>query len=351
MKAVTSFVSRKRRILARLLPLVLLVALITVMISQTVFAQNTYVITDGDQVKVYTSYATDPIAVLNEAGFELDADDFYTTQLSDGVSEITVQRCQNITVDYCGNVLAVSSYGETLEELLSRLDIGVYGDLNISLPLNTQTYDGMQVSVSRIVETEETYTVDMPYDTTYCYDSSLPAGKQQILIPGVSGEARCTASVVYVNGKEQSRVVMQQTVTKQPIEALVAIGTGEDLAPAVKPPVIKDGMIITADGEVLTYDRVDQYYATAYTSMDEGCDEWTAIGTRARVGAIAVDPTIIPYGTRMFIVSNDGEYIYGISCAEDCGSSIKGKRIDLFMETLREAFQFGERYITVYFLT
>ena len=74
------------RIVALVLPLVCLV----VLLSQTALAQNTYVITDGDQVTVHTSYATNPETVLLEAGVELAENDFYTTADGDGVSEITV---------------------------------------------------------------------------------------------------------------------------------------------------------------------------------------------------------------------------------------------------------------------
>ena len=90
--------------------------------------------------------------------------------------------------------------------------------------------------------------------------------------------------------------------------------------------------------------------ATAYTCEGWGRPGITATGTIARVGAIAVDPRIIPYGTRMFIVSDDGEYIYGIATAEDCGKSIKGMRIDLYFDSVAECNTFGIRDCTVYFL-
>ena len=111
---------------------------------------------------------------------------------------------------------------------------------------------------------------------------------------------------------------------------------------------IKDGLIYLPTGEVLTYDRVMTSLATAY--CDKGL---TATGTQARVGAIAVDPEVIPYGTRMFIVSKDGEYIYGLATAEDCGSKkhIYDTRIDLHFDTYAECRAFGARYCRVYFLS
>jgi 3D (Asp-Asp-Asp) domain-containing protein len=65
---------------------------------------------------------------------------------------------------------------------------------------------------------------------------------------------------------------------------------------------------------------------------------------------IAVDPDVIPYGTRMFIITSDGAFVYGVSTAEDCGGAIKGDRLDLYMPTYRECMQFGRQDCTVYFL-
>ena len=88
----------------------------------------------------------------------------------------------------------------------------------------------------------------------------------------------------------------------------------------------------------------------SYTKTDAGCDDYTSTGTLARYGAIAVDPSVIPYGTRMYIVSNDGAYVYGIATGEDCGGAIGGARVDLYYDTTEECFAFGRRDCTIYFL-
>ena len=104
------------------------------------------------------------------------------------------------------------------------------------------------------------------------------------------------------------------------------------------------------DGQVLTYYKKAQFRTTAYSHMDAGCDMITATGTTVRVGAVAVDPTLVAYGTRMFVICNDGSYVYGIATAEDCGGGIKGNQLDLYMPTRSECFQYGKRMCTVYFL-
>lgn len=334
------------RMAALALPLFLL------LLSQTVFARNTYVITDGDTVLVHTSAATDPAAVLNEAGLALGEDDTYTTQTGIGVSEITVNRSQTVTVENCGQVLTVSDVSGTVGELLQQLDIAVGGNVAVSVPLEMELADDLVITISETVRTTETYTTSIPYETVYCTDDSIPEGTQVVMTTGVDGQLLCNANVVYVDGQETSRTVMEQTVVSHPVNEVIAVGTGGATVSEylMQLPVISDGTITLPTGEVLTYTGTFQAKASAYTHTDAGCDFITATGTTVRIGTVAVDPTVIPYGTRMFIVSNDGMYIYGIATAEDCGSAIKENRIDLYFPTHDECIQFGRRDCTIYFL-
>ena len=351
--------AKPMRLIALLLPVICIVLLL----SQTVFAKNTYLINDSGKVVIHTTYATDPAEVLDEAGLELGEDDTFVTQPGFGVSEITVQRKQSITINHGGNVLDVISYGETVESLLERLDLILTNEDVVSVALNSQTFDGLNITISRSVEVEETYTLTIPFETTYQEDPTLAKGEEVLLTAGVNGQMVCTASVVYVGKEEVSRTVLTEEVMVQPVNEVIAVGTGEDVKPhrndlpsnLIRPqftgkPVIGDDYIITPDGQYLTYTRKDKFTATAYNNRDPGCTDYNYIGTLCRVGAIAVDPAIIPYGTRMYIVTNDGKYIYGIATAEDCGSAIKGKRVDLYFDTVAECNRFGIRDCTIYFL-
>lgn len=338
------------KLIVRIVLMALPIAILFVLLSQTAFAQTTtYVITDGDQTTVFTTSETDPADILAEAGFTLGADDIYTTAQGEDISEITVQRSQRITVNYHGQPMELRSYGETLEDLCNRAGLSVYGNNTASMPLGTMTYDGMEVTIDNVVEQEQTYTVEIPFETTYCDAPSLPEGEKKVLVDGTVGQMRTTASVKYVNTVEESRTVLSETVTQEPVDRIILVGTGEGASS--KMPAIGDGIIVTADGEVLTYSHSGQFKTTAYTHTDPGCTMFTSTGTRVRVGAVAVDPRVVPYGTRMFIVSNDGKYIYGIATAEDCGGGVKGNHIDLYFETDGECWTYGVRQATVYFLT
>ncbi len=91
-------------------------------------------------------------------------------------------------------------------------------------------------------------------------------------------------------------------------------------------------------------DRVLYVTATAYSAYDPGNSPYTASGTLVRHGVIAVDPSVIPLGTRVFIPG------YGEAVAEDIGWGIQGNMIDVAFDTHEEALMFGRQNIELYIL-
>jgi len=302
--------ARRKSVVMRIVTLLVPVVAVLVLLSQTAFAQNTYVITDGERVVIHTSSATDPATILTEAGLSLGEDDTYTTSPGFGVSEIAVQRS----------------------------------------PAAEETADDLRLGSVGVVHSTQTYTVSIPYETVYFNDENLPAGAEKVITSGREGQMQHTADVTYENGVETARTVISKTVLEQPVNEVIAHGVGLEAESELGKTVIGDGYIILPSGETLTYNDTMQVVATAYNHTESGCDMYTSTQTRVRVGTVAVDPRVIPYGTRMFIVTNDGEYIYGVCTAEDCGSWIKRKRVDLYYPTMREVNKFGVREATIYFL-
>ena len=136
-----SKVLRRKILLMRLYVLTLtliLVLAMTALLSQTALAR-TYVITDGDRVVTYTTFATDPEEVLGQAGVTLSKDDTFTTQAVEGAASITVRRAQKIIVQYHGQTRLATTFGETAGELLSRLNLEVFGEDLVSHGLEGET--------------------------------------------------------------------------------------------------------------------------------------------------------------------------------------------------------------------
>ena len=319
-------------------------------LSQSVFAKTTYVISDGTQVTVHTTFETDPYNVLKEAGVELDHIDTYTIASGTGVSEITVQRGQRITIELFGDILQVVSYNETVGQLLERLTLDLGENAHISIPTNAMTSEGMVIRIQRHSVNTDTYTEEIPFETVYQNTNYLPKGKEVLLTKGVNGIMTCTDELTLVNGIEQGRVRINEEVTQPAVTQIVAVGTGNG-KPKSGAPLIGDGVIITPQGKILNFGSVGVFEATAYMTMPPYTYDTTATGTKVHVGTVAVDPKVIPYGTKMYIVSVDGTIVYGEGTAEDCGPAIKNDRIDVFYHTFAECSIFARRDCYVYFLT
>lgn len=374
---------RRRAWLRRLIVVAVLAAAVGALLSQTVFAQTSYIITDSDRVTVHRSYSSDPYEVLTEAGIELEEEDTYETGYADGMNQITVRRMQMVTVINRGAQSVIGTYGETTGSLLARMGITPGTGDTLSCSSETQTYDGMTIElVHTETRIEEEDTV-VPYPVNYYEDPDLEPDAEIVLVAGQNGLTHVKSEVTYRNGKEVSRVIVQETVQTKPVTQLVIRGVdrtimeqpadpepAEQAAPAASSGTASgssssgssssggsryDGsaetsgnVIMTSSGESYTYVDVMTCSATAYTC--EGYVGHTYSGTLARVGAIAVDPTVIPLGTKMYVVSNDGQYVYGYCVAEDIGGGIKGNKIDLYFDTYAECWDFGVRMCTVYIL-
>ncbi len=87
--------------------------------------------------------------------------------------------------------------------------------------------------------------------------------------------------------------------------------------------------------------------ATAYTASRYAR---TASGERVSLGVVAVDPRVIPLGTKLYIQSLDGSIDYGYAIASDTGGAIKNRKIDLFFNTYSDCTKFGVRNVRVYIL-
>ena len=97
------------------------------------------------------------------------------------------------------------------------------------------------------------------------------------------------------------------------------------------------------------YEKVLDIKATAYAPGAHDNDQWgdkTFLGTDIRPGVIAVDPNVIPLGSKVFIQYPDGHGEYAV--AEDTGGAIKGNRIDVAKTSVDHALDFGKKDVKVF---
>lgn len=175
----------------------------------------------------------------------------------------------------------------------------------------------------------ETRTVEVPVEVQYERVDTLPKGEEKVLQEGTVGLDEVEEEIHYKQGDViDTKELQRKTITP------------------MQPKVVQVG---TREVEVSrSYDRVREVItmeATAYLPTDGGGDGITATGIRARHGVVAVDPNVIPLGTRVYIPG------YGEAIAADTGGDIVGNRIDVVLEDYGSAMQFGRRTVDVYILS
>jgi 3D (Asp-Asp-Asp) domain-containing protein len=217
---------------------------------------------------------------------------------------------------------------KTVREVLNALDVN-YQDCKVYPALNSKVTPGMTINLMDKNSEVVTRTEAIPYSVEIRNNDNMPRGRRTVISPGKTGEALVTARVVSIGDHQFNREVGREVVSN-PVAEVVEVGTGAN-------------MLETSRGFV-RYKQVRQMEATAYTLAEGSGTGLTSIGIVPYHGIIAVDPSEIPYGTKVYIPG------YGFAMAGDCGGAIVGNRIDLFMDSYSDAIQWGRRNVNMYIL-
>ena len=261
--------------------------------------------------------------------------------------DVRLTAGQGVDIVQGDSVLSVTAQDETVTVLLDRLEIQAGPMDMIAVDLSGSRAE-ITIASELIFYEQETETT--PHQVTYVSDPFLPEGQEVVETQGHDGYHTEVYEVICHQGEISSRHLVD--LLEEPVQdTVIRVGAGQDAAVTeIRENGDGSGALVLADGTEIPYTEVRDMKATAYTTGDPGVGTITATGTTVRVGTVAIDPRSIPYGTRMFVVSNDGLYVYGFAVAEDTGGAIKSNRIDLYYNTYNECIQFGRRDCTVYIL-
>ena len=261
--------------------------------------------------------------------------------LRDSVVEASQSDSKSITIHMGGKTKSVSTKVATVGDLLSEVGISLDSNDKISHPVNTKLTDKMVITVKKVDVKEVTKVEAIPFETVYI-GSDQSAGS--ILQHGENGEKKVTYKVTYVDGKEFKKEVLNSLVTKKAISSKVSCGPKVSTPVASRGGSRKSSKKTTSRGQSIRGSKkVLTMTATAYAAESFRHSK-TATGTRAVRGVIAVDPRVIPLGTKVYVEG------YGYAVAADTGGAIKGNRIDLVMNTVRECRNWGRRQVKVHIL-
>ncbi|RVU55580.1 3D domain-containing protein [Anaerosphaera multitolerans] len=326
---------RFKRKLARILVVGTLLSSVVTMGFNTVLGKDVNLIIDGDTKEIIT-YSSTVDDFLKSEGIELKEGEVVTPSLETPITadmDIMISEPQEYVVREDLNYTIVNSTGRTVEEVLEEAKIPFNEEDILTPAVGVELEPSQTISIDRVEKESFTQEEAIPFKTVQKENSELYKGDTKVITKGVEGRKLNTVQNTFVNGELVSIDVLSSEVVSEPVDQVEEIGTKE--APSIK------GLEGKKVKKVITME------ATAY---DPTAGDKTALGTKARVGAVAVDPKVIPLGTKLYVESLDGYSSYGYCVAEDTGGAIKGNKIDLFYNTHEKALDFGRRNVRVYVL-
>ncbi len=193
------------------------------------------------------------------------------------------------------------------------------------------------VSVAHVDSWTETVRKKVAAQVVKRWAYTLPVGATQVIDPGAPGVAEVSYAVSRsADRKALHRTALVSRVLRAPRARIVAEGIAEYALSGLAEQGVRGTLRLASSALSMM--------ATAYTADCYGCSGTTASGRPAGHGIVAVDPRVIPLGTRMYIPG------YGHAVAGDTGGAIRGNRIDLGFNSTSQAFRFGRRPVTVYLI-
>lgn len=323
------------------LALLTLTAVFLTAIATTNYAAALYILTGADDAAIVLDGKT--------AVPDLSSQMIFVTTGGRGY-DVTLAAGQTVTVLRNGEIQTVQSSKESISKLLERIGI-------VPSPLETVAVDlagpGVEITVAEEIIYYDRVVEKVAFDTVRVANPEMKKGTEKVVQEGADGVRTSIYEVVFSNGQELSRQFVEE-VDSTAVDQIVEYGTAADATVNTKSAISSvsknndgSGMLTLADGSTLSFSAVKSMTATAYTAGHGGADKCTATGTTVRVGTVAVDKRVIPLGTKLYIVTNDG-IVYGTAVAEDTG--VKGSKVDLYFDTYQQCINFGRRGCTVYIL-
>ncbi len=246
------------------------------------------------------------------------------TPLSDGL-EVTVLRAVPVRVQVDGREWEALTTAQSVGRVLTDAGVELNAHDLVVPGRRAPVTAGMEVGVVRVTVALDEREKNLPYGVERRPAYDMLKGETRLLVQGRPGLVRETWRVTYHDGQELDRRLEKSEVVAKPQNQVLLVG-----------------MLTTATrgAQELRFREMIRAEATAYTYTGRN----TATGLAPGPGTVAVDPRVIPLGSRLYI---DG---YGPGRAMDVGRSIKGNRVDVFFPTRQEAVQWGRRTVDVFIL-
>lgn len=204
-------------------------------------------------------------------------------------------------------------FEKDIDEVNPKLDTNIEKNLNIQI---------IKVETKKVEEKEA-----IKFDTIVENDPNLDISVKKVKSEGIDGEKEIVYNVVYKDGVEVSREIKSTKTISEPKNEIIIKGTSQVYA--------------SRGGESITYKKKVSCVSTAYTGGGMTATGRTPIRNAGGLSTIAVDPSVIPLGSKVYV---DG---YGYAIASDTGGAIRGNSVDLYLNSSSDCRAWGRKQVNV----
>jgi len=258
--------------------------------------------------------------VLEVRGLTLFVGDDVVPGLQEPVKSgmtIAIQRSVPVQIEVDGRLVRTRTRAERVASVLGQEGIALVGRDTVQPALDAPVEPNMTIRVTRV---REEYVVELdpiPFETRWVPDPAVEIDNIRLVREGQVGLMKRRYRVVYENDREVGRTLEDIWAAQPPVTKTLAYGTK-----------IVIRTLQTAAGPI-EYWRKIRAYTVSYKPSSCGKPKthprygYTRLGWKLKKGIVAVDPTVIPLKTSMYVPG------YGLARAGDTGGGVKGKLVDL----------------------
>lgn len=328
--------------LTRLLIMSAFSLLMVIVLNGAVVSKYRIVIEDVDAITtVYTSQ-NEPETILEQQNIELAKWDTFTwSGLANNEATIIVNRAKEVNIEVDGSERTLNLTDCNVLDALAVAKVAVNNDDIINVSLDEPIVEDMHIEINRVTYKEFVTQEEIPCEVVETKTPTLKDNRRKTLKAGKDGLLEIVTRQTLIDNEPVSEEEVSSEVVTKPVSAQVLVG---DTDTSVSKLVPANDLDLDSNGNPVNYSQVYTGKATAYSSRGRA--------TTLKPGNVAMNTAVFPKGTRLYIKTPDGSFVYGYSVVKDTGHAVMGGNllVDLFFDSYKESCLFGAKTVQVYVL-